>query len=114
MRNKRISSLLQKVDTEERTAESATVFFCPTESPVIRFLAGTGELLLETGGAVTIFEVILNAPATNFPLLVAGHVFEQSSLLAFVGDIVRFNPRWVLAKIGADSFAKLNSILHAR
>jgi len=79
------------------------------EDPTHRFLQGLGEVNLQSadGPATTIFEFLLHANESQYPLWIGGRVFTKKELLVHVARLLGPVPDRVRSWVREDEFQKL-------
>jgi hypothetical protein len=79
------------------------------ENPTHRFLQGLGELNLQSldGPATSIFEFLLHASNSQYPLWIGGRVFTKPELLLHVAQVLGPVPERVKGWVGEDGYRRL-------
>lgn len=79
------------------------------EDPTYRFLEGLAEVNLQSGegAATTIFEFLLHAKESQYPLWIGGRVFTKNQLLLHVAQLLGPVPDRVKSWVHEDGYRKL-------
>jgi len=92
------------------SASAPTIGVIPSwEKPTHRFLEGLGEINLDThkGVCTTIWEFLLWADDSEYPLAISGECFTKQDLLLRVAQIIPHAPERVKKWVNEDGYKKI-------
>ena len=78
------------------------------ESPAYRFLQGRGEITLGTNGpATTLWEFLILAKDSQYPLYLEGNIYSKDELLLEAAQLLPHIPETVKKWVGKDGYEKI-------
>jgi len=95
--------------TQVLSQQASTIGIVPGyESPVLRFLEGSGEITVGLNGpATTLWEFLIHANDSQYPIYIEGNIYKKKDLLYQAAQLLPHRPETVENWVGEDGYKKI-------